>query len=61
MYDKALAYRDAHITRVDEWAEFERMLDEKTGFFSRALGWNRCAGGDHQGKDQSDDPLHPVG
>jgi prolyl-tRNA synthetase len=34
MYDKALAYRNAHITRVDEWAEFERMLDEKTGFFS---------------------------
>jgi prolyl-tRNA synthetase len=34
MYDKALAYRDAHVTRVDGWEEFEKMLDEKTGFFS---------------------------
>jgi prolyl-tRNA synthetase len=34
MYDKALAYRDKHITRVDDWGEFEKMLDEKTGFFS---------------------------
>jgi prolyl-tRNA synthetase len=34
MYDKALAYRDAHITRVDGWEDFEKMLDEKTGFFS---------------------------
>jgi prolyl-tRNA synthetase len=34
MYDKALAYRQQHITRVDDWAEFERLLDEKGGFFS---------------------------
>ncbi len=34
MYDKALAYRDQHVTRVDDWAEFERLLDEKGGFFS---------------------------
>lgn len=34
MYDKALAYRDQHITRVDDWAEFERLLDEKGGFLS---------------------------
>jgi prolyl-tRNA synthetase len=34
MYDKALAYREKHITRVDDWAEFERLLDEKGGFFS---------------------------
>jgi prolyl-tRNA synthetase len=34
MYDKALAYRDGHITRVDDWAGFERLLDEKGGFIS---------------------------
>jgi prolyl-tRNA synthetase len=32
MYDKALAYRDQHITRADNWEEFERLLDEKGGF-----------------------------
>jgi prolyl-tRNA synthetase len=32
MYKKALAYRDAHITRADDMAEFERLLDEKGGF-----------------------------
>jgi prolyl-tRNA synthetase len=32
MYRKALAYRDAHITRADSMAEFERLLDEKGGF-----------------------------
>jgi prolyl-tRNA synthetase len=32
MYRKALAYRDAHITRADDMAEFERLLDEQGGF-----------------------------
>jgi prolyl-tRNA synthetase len=32
MFDKARAYRDSHITRVDDWAAFERVLDEKGGF-----------------------------
>jgi prolyl-tRNA synthetase len=32
MYRKALAYRDAHITRADDMAGFERLLDEKGGF-----------------------------
>jgi prolyl-tRNA synthetase len=34
IYRKALAYRDAHITRADTWDEFERLLDEKGGFIS---------------------------
>jgi len=34
MYDKALSYRDTHITKVDTWDEFEKGLDEKGGFFS---------------------------
>ncbi len=32
MFEKARAYRDSHITRVDDWAAFERVLDEKGGF-----------------------------
>ena len=32
MYQKALAFRDSHITRADDLAEFERLLDEKGGF-----------------------------
>jgi prolyl-tRNA synthetase len=34
MFDKALAYRDSHITPADTFEEFERLLDEKTGFIS---------------------------
>ena len=34
MYDKALAYRDAHITKADTWEEFEQLLDGKGGFVS---------------------------
>lgn len=34
IYNKALVYRDAHITRVDSWQEFESVLNEKTGFVS---------------------------
>ncbi len=34
MYQKALQYRDAHITRADNWEEFVRLLDEKGGFIS---------------------------
>jgi len=32
MYEKAKAYRDAHITKADTMEEFERLLDEKGGF-----------------------------
>jgi len=31
MYQKALAFRDAHITKADNWDEFARLLDEKGG------------------------------
>jgi prolyl-tRNA synthetase len=34
MFDKALAYREEHITKVDDWNEFEKLLDEKGGFLS---------------------------
>lgn len=39
MFDKAKAYRDSHITQVDTWDEFVRLLDEKGGFLS--AHWDR--------------------
>src|SRR5450432_407923 len=34
IYQKALEYRDQHITRADSWDEFVKLLDEKGGFIS---------------------------
>lgn len=34
MFNKAKTYRDAHITIVDSWQEFEDVLDQKGGFVS---------------------------
>jgi prolyl-tRNA synthetase len=34
IYNKALAYRDAHITKVETWDEFVKTLEEKGGFVS---------------------------
>jgi prolyl-tRNA synthetase len=34
MFKKALDFRDSHITEVNDWANFERLLDEKGGFLS---------------------------
>jgi prolyl-tRNA synthetase len=34
MFERARAYRDSHITPVDTWDEFVRLLDEKGGFLS---------------------------
>ena len=34
MYTKAKTYRDEHITKVDDWNKFEKILDEKGGFIS---------------------------
>jgi prolyl-tRNA synthetase len=34
LFNRAKAYRDAHITRVDDFASFEQVLDEKGGFIS---------------------------
>ena len=32
MFEKALAFREQHITKTDSWEEFEKLLDEKGGF-----------------------------
>ncbi len=34
LYARALAYREAHTTKVDTWEEFEKLLDDKGGFLS---------------------------
>ncbi len=34
MYNKAKAYLDGHITPVNTWEDFEKVLDEKGGFIS---------------------------
>jgi prolyl-tRNA synthetase len=34
IYQKAKDYRDAHITKADNWEEFVKLLDEKGGFIS---------------------------
>ena len=34
MYNKALKFRDEHITPADTMEEFERLLDDKTGFIA---------------------------
>ncbi|RYY19523.1 MAG: proline--tRNA ligase [Chitinophagaceae bacterium] len=34
MFNKALAFRDEHITKVDTWEEFGNVLKDKTGFIS---------------------------
>jgi prolyl-tRNA synthetase len=34
LLNKARAYRDSHITRVDDWDEFKKVLEENGGFVS---------------------------
>ncbi len=34
MFNKALAFRDSHITKVDDFEAFKEVLDTKTGFIS---------------------------
>jgi prolyl-tRNA synthetase len=51
MYDKALAYRDSHITPADTFEEFERLLDEKGGFIS--AHWDGTAETEEQIKDRT--------
>ncbi len=34
MFEKARTFRDAHITKVDTWEEFQQVLNEKGGFLS---------------------------
>lgn len=49
IYNKAKAYRDAHITPADTFDEFERLLDEKGGFI--AAHWDGTAETEEKIKD----------
>ena len=39
IFNKAKTFRDDHITKADNWDEFVKLLDEKTGFI--AAHWDR--------------------
>jgi prolyl-tRNA synthetase len=41
LFEKALAYRDSHITEVNSFEEFKTLLDTKGGFF--AAHWDGTA------------------
>ncbi len=41
LYNRALAYREEHTTKVDSWEDFEKVLDGKGGFI--AAHWDGTA------------------
>jgi prolyl-tRNA synthetase len=51
LFNKAKAYRDSHITRVDTFEEFEKILDDKGGFVS--AHWDGTAETEEQIKDRT--------
>ncbi|MGF6924988.1 prolyl-tRNA synthetase [Chitinophaga sp. W2I13] len=51
LFNKAKAYRDSHITRVDTFEEFEKVLDEKGGFVS--AHWDGTTETEEQIKDRT--------
>ena len=51
IYQKAKAYRDAHITKADNWDEFLKLLDEKGGFISAP--WDGTAATEEKIKELS--------
>ncbi|AXY78055.1 proline--tRNA ligase [Paraflavitalea soli] len=51
IYNKALAYRDEHITRVNSWDEFVKVLNEKGGFVS--AHWDGTAETEEKIKEQT--------
>ena len=51
MYNKALAFRNENITVVDNWDDFVKTLDEKTGFIS--AHWDGTAETEDKIKEQT--------
>ncbi len=51
IYNKALAYREAHITKVDSYEEFKKVLEEKGGFI--AAHWDGTAEEEEQIKEET--------
>ena len=51
LFQRALQFRDAHITKADSWEEFMKLLDEKGGFVS--AHWDGTAETENRIKDLS--------
>ncbi|MBC7947224.1 MAG: proline--tRNA ligase [Chitinophagaceae bacterium] len=51
MFNRAKHYRDEHITPADTWEQFEKLLDEKTGFIS--AHWDGTAETEEAIKDKT--------
>jgi len=51
MFNRALAFREQHITPVDDWESFVRLLDEKGGFL--AAHWDGTAETEARIKDET--------
>lgn len=51
IYNKALHYRDSHITKVDSYEEFKKVLEEKGGFIS--AHWDGTAEEEEQIKNET--------
>lgn len=51
IYNKALDYRDSHITKVDSYEEFKKVLEEKGGFIS--AHWDGTAEEEEQIKNET--------
>jgi prolyl-tRNA synthetase len=51
IYNKALAFRTANITKAESWDEFVKLLDEKAGFIS--AHWDGTAETEDKIKEQS--------
>jgi prolyl-tRNA synthetase len=51
IYNKALAFRDAHITQVDSWEEFKTVLEERGGFIS--AHWDGMAETENKIKEET--------
>ncbi|MGC4103964.1 proline--tRNA ligase [Ferruginibacter sp.] len=51
IYNRALAFRDEHITNADSWDEFVKLLDEKAGFI--AAHWDGTGETEEKIKEQT--------
>src|SRR6202012_2352977 len=51
IYNKALEFRNSNITKVNDYEEFKRLLDEKPGFLS--AHWDGTAETEQQIKDET--------
>ena len=51
MFKKAKAYQEEHITKVDTWNDFEKLLDDKGGFLS--AHWDGTAATEEAIKDKT--------